>query len=209
MQMQNLALACQQVVADSQPRHCPQVATHNCVRHNLADLCVLAATLLNRLQCRCPQLFRLRFVLRQQLRRARIQIPAVVIELRLAREHLHADRRALLHLQESDYDVRHLHACIVDVVLHLHAISRKFQNPRERISQHSVPHMPDVRRLVRINTRMLDNNLFSFLCALCVSAFSFLVFPFPRFRPKRRAIEIRIQIARTRDLDPRNPRHSS
>src|SRR5882757_3288031 len=78
------------------------------------------------------------------MRRLRIQIPAVVIELRLVRHHLHADGRPLLHPQKSDHHVRHLHARIVDIVLNLHPVPRVPQNPHHRVAQHRIPHMPNV-----------------------------------------------------------------
>ncbi len=93
------------------------------------------------------------------MRRLRIQIPAVIVEFRLVRHHLHADRRPLLHPQKPDHHVRHLHARVINIVLNLHAIPRVSQNPHHRVAQHRVPHVPDVRRLVRIDARMLYNDL--------------------------------------------------
>src|SRR5437899_2397089 len=97
-------------------------------------------------------------VLSKKVRRPCVQVPAVVIELRLRRAVLHPNRRHLFHMKQPDHHVCHLHASIVDIVLNLHAVSRMPQDTHHRVSQHGVPHMPDVRGLVRIDARMLDND---------------------------------------------------
>src|SRR5262249_49134397 len=157
---------------------------------------------------RPAKLRRSRFVLDKKLRGFRIQIPAVVVEAWFLRQHLHVYRRPLLHLQQPNDHVRHLHARVVDVVLHLHTFARRAQHPRHRVAQHRVPHVPDVPPLIRFVARMLDNPflvvfLFSpTLSAPRVSPVSFLLLATrhsplatsSQRSPKFSSTEIRIQI---------------
>ncbi len=72
------------------------------------------------------------------------------------------------------------------------------QNPHHRVAQRCVPHVPDVRRLIRIDARMLYNDLSILLCVVCVSALSSLsslpAVLFYYSAPKYRPLKIRIQI---------------
>ena len=52
------------------------------------------------------------------LRDARVEIPAVVVEPRGIGDSAHAVQIFLLELAEADDDIGHLHAGVVDVVLH-------------------------------------------------------------------------------------------
>ena len=64
----------------------------------------------------------------------------------------------LLHTEQSDDHVSHLHAGIVDVVLDLHALARVPENPHHRVAEHGVAHVSDVRGLVGINAGMFDDD---------------------------------------------------
>ncbi len=117
----------------------------------------------------------------------------------------------MLNLSQADDDVRHLHARVIDVILNLHPVPRVPQDSHHRVAQHRVPHVPDVRRLVRINARMLDDDFSVLLCVLCVSAFSslsvILAVILSYSLPKRRAVEIRIQIPAARHFHASNSRN--
>jgi len=60
---------------------------------------------------------------------------------------------------EADHDVRDLHAGIVDVVLHFDRNAAEAQDPYQGVAQCRVAQMADVRRLVRIDRRVLDDRL--------------------------------------------------
>jgi hypothetical protein len=62
-------------------------------------------------------------------------------------------------LGEADDHVGHLHAGVVDVVLHLHGHAAEAQHPHERVAQRGVAQVPDVRGLVRVDRRVLDDRL--------------------------------------------------
>src|SRR6266478_3978962 len=200
-QVQDFALSRQQVVVDVQPRHRAQVTPYNCVRYGLRHFRIFAPAFFNRFQRRSAQFRCTRLVLTEKARSLRVQVPTVGIELRFCREHLHVDRSALFHVQESDHNVRHLHAGVVDVVLNLHFAARVPQDPHHRVAQHRIPRVSDVRRLIRVDTRVLDDDFLSpaflsltrsacfFLCAL----------------PKRLPIKVRIQIPAPRHFDFGNP----
>ena len=59
---------------------------------------------------------------------------------------------------EADNNIGHLHTGVVDVVLHVHGMSRFTQQANERISQDCVAQMSYVRRLVGVNAGVLDKN---------------------------------------------------
>ena len=64
-----------------------------------------------------------------------------------------------LELAESDDDVGHLHAGVVDVVLHLDRNAAEALHADERVAERGVPQVSDVRGLVRIDGRVLDDRL--------------------------------------------------
>ncbi len=203
-QVQDFALSRQQVVVDVQPRHRAQVTPYNCVRYGLRHLRIFAPAFFNRFQRRSAQFLRTRLVFSKKARSLRVQVPAVGIKLRSLRELLHILGVALLHVQESDHHVRHLHARVVDVVLNLHFAARLPQDPHHRVAQHRIPRVSDVRRLIRIDARVLDDDFLSpafrsltrsacfFLCAL----------------PKRSPVKVRVQVPAARHLDLCNPLNS-
>ena len=182
------------------------MTSDNRVRHDLRHLRILAFAFFNRPQRLTVQLLRPRLVLGKEARRLRIQVPAVIIELRLLRHHLHADGPPLFHVQKPDDYVRHLHARIVNVILNLHAVPRVPQDSHHRVAQHRVPNVPDVRRLIRIDARMLHNDFVgqAFLpvvLPICCAAARF----FLNLDQKVSPVEIRIQISAARHLDSGDP----
>ncbi len=62
-------------------------------------------------------------------------------------------------MREANHHIGHLHAGIVDVVLNIHFPASKPQQPDKRVAENRVPQVPDVRRLVGIDARVLDQNL--------------------------------------------------
>ena len=54
-------------------------------------------------------------------------------------------------MQKPQHHVRHLHARVINIILNFDAPPGMPQQPHERIPQHRIPQMPDVRRLVRID----------------------------------------------------------
>ena len=65
----------------------------------------------------------------------------------------------MLELPEPDDDVGDLHAGVVDVVLDFDLASLEAQQPAEGVAEGGVAQVPDVRRLVRIDRRVLDDGL--------------------------------------------------
>ena len=62
---------------------------------------------------------------------------------------------------EAHHHVGHLHAGVVDVVLHLDAMAARAQHAHERVAQRGVAQVADVRRLVGIDVGVLDDDLFA------------------------------------------------
>ena len=95
------------------------------------------------------------------LRYPRIEVPAVVVEPCRVGDLPHLVQRSALELSKGDDDVGDLDARVVDVILHLDWRSGETQNPGERVAQRRVSQMTDVRRLVRVDRRVLDDDLVS------------------------------------------------
>jgi hypothetical protein len=135
------------------------------------------------------------------LRDLRIQIPACIIQPRVGLDQLRQPRpnivevHALQRRHRND-DIRDLHARVVDVILYTRLEPRLvfigLQHPRKAVAQDRVSQMPDVRCLVRIDARMLDQPK-ARTADHCV-----LIRSHPTNHA--RAIELHIQIARTGDL---------
>ena len=69
-------------------------------------------------------------------------------------------------MNKADDDVGDLHAGVVDVVLHFDAIAGGPQDAHERVAEHGVAHVTDVRGFVRIDAGVLDHFLRSLLALL-------------------------------------------
>jgi hypothetical protein len=93
------------------------------------------------------------------LRRARVEIPADVIEARRGDQRGHVGGRFLFEKMKPGHHVGNLHAGVVDVVLHFHAIARGAQHADEGVAQHRVAQMADVRGFVGIDVGVLDDVL--------------------------------------------------
>ena len=109
----------------------------------------------------------------------------------------------MLELPEADDDVRHLDAHVVDVVLRLERRAAEPQGPDERIAERRVAQVTDVRRLVRVDRRMLDDRL------LRRDGLGRHLLPDAR-DDERRTVEVEVQVpVRRRDdaLDAGNRAH--
>ena len=94
-------------------------------------------------------------------RRVRVEIPAVVIEAHggVGEQRLHVGERLLFQVVEAHHDVGHLHAGVVDVVLHLDALAAGAQHAHEGVAERRVAQVADVGRLVGIDVGVLDDDL--------------------------------------------------
>ena len=127
-----------------------------------------------------------------------VQIPTVVVE-RL----VHVFDRKKVHFLEAlktNDDVCYLHTGIVDVVLYFHLGATSAKNSREGISQGGIPQVPDVRGLVRIDVRMLYDDLVSVRIGCRLAQPDVDVFE------EAGAFQIGVDIASAGSLKPLNPR---
>ena len=60
---------------------------------------------------------------------------------------------------EAHHHVGHLHAGVVDVVLHLDLAAARAQHAHEGVAQHGVAQVADVGRLVGVDVGVLDDDL--------------------------------------------------
>ena len=133
----------------------------------------------------------------------RVQIPAVVVEARRVGDCANLVERAVLDLAEADDDVGDLDAGVVDVVLHFDRRAAEAQHADERVAERGIAQVADVRGLVRIDRRVLDDRLAPGASRRRSSQ--------PRPRSANRAsrnarpIEIQIQVAVRRGDDRATP----
>src|SRR5439155_2608770 len=76
----------------------------------------------------------------------------------MARELLDLGSCLSFQIQKTDYNVGHLHAGIVDVVLYIYFAPGESQQANKRIAKDGVTQMTYMCRLVGIDTRVLDQN---------------------------------------------------
>ena len=181
--MQDLAFAGQQVVLDAQAFHRAQVAANNgrsdCVGHFRRR----AVAFLDGFQGFAAQR-QARLVFFEELRDARVEVPAEIIELRLRGKRAHFIGRFLRDMDKSDDDIRDLDAGVVDIVLHFDAAPGAAKHPHQRIAQRGVAQVADMRGLVRIDIGVFHDAFGSVRTRACRSCRS------PRLRrprEKRRA----------------------
>ena len=90
---------------------------------------------------------------------ARVEVPAVVVEARRRGNLTGRGQVEALELAEAHDDVGHLHARVIDVVLHLHRRAAEAEHAREGVAQDGVADVPDVRGLVRVDGGVFDDGL--------------------------------------------------
>ena len=66
---------------------------------------------------------------------------------------------AAAQVEEADDDIGDLHARVVDVVLDLRRLTEPAERAGQDVAEHGVTQVADVRRLVRIDVRVLDDHL--------------------------------------------------
>jgi len=132
----------------------------------------------------------------------RVEIPTVVVEWIIFGE-CRIDcfdlvEVLLFQVQETDYNISDLDACVVDVVLHLDSIARGFQDSHERVAQDGIAHVTNVGSFVGVNARVFDHLLRSIKLL-------FVLGDCPRKDAEQfRAIVKDIDVTGARDLDARD-----
>ena len=91
--------------------------------------------------------------------RFRVEIPAVVVEAWGVGELADGVEVLAVELAKPDHHIGHLHTGVVDVVLGLDRDAAKPQEANEGVTEGGVSKMPDVGRFVRIDRRVLDDDL--------------------------------------------------
>ncbi len=158
MQVQNLAFARKKVVFDVEPVHRFEMPAQNCGRNQLGNRGDLASGVFDGVQRLQPHLLVL-LVGFVPLRNPGIEIPTVVVEARLPAESLDFCAGLFFDVRKSNHHIGNLHAGVVDVVLNIDFPARIAQQPDERVPENGIAQMPDVRSFVRIDARVLDQNL--------------------------------------------------
>src|SRR5262249_19269712 len=123
-----------------------------------------------------------------------------MVKFRLASEHHHVGGGPLLHTEKPDDHVCDLHARIVDVVLNLHACTRMPQDANHGVAEYRVSHVPDVRRFVRIDAGVLDEDFLvrAFRCSTSRACLPL------RPLPKCATVEVGVQVSAASDLHARD-----
>src|SRR5438874_2627726 len=158
MKMEYLALAGQKVVFDVEAEHGLQVPPQNGGGDQLADFSGFVSTLLDGVQA-IETYLQISLVLLIPLRDAGVNVPAQVIKARLANKLFDLSFRIFLQASKADDHVGHLHAGVVNVVLHVNVGTGGAQQPNESVSQNGIAQMAHMRRLVGIDAGVLDQHL--------------------------------------------------
>ncbi|OQC39426.1 MAG: hypothetical protein BWX64_01631 [Acidobacteria bacterium ADurb.Bin051] len=156
VEAEDVALAGEQVVADAEPRHRAEVAPHDPAGDQPGGLGPLARAGFERVEGLAAP-FEPGRILLVPAPDPGVEIPAVVVERLGERPDLGERRR--LEVEETDHDVGELDAGVVDVVLDLDRVAERPQRAPQQVAEHRVAQMPDVRRLVRVDVRVLDDDL--------------------------------------------------
>ena len=198
-QVQDFALSRQQIILHPEPLHGTQMAPHNRDGDEFRQLRGGAVAFFDgRERLRAQPEPRLVFL--EKLRDPRIEVPAEVIEARSCRQRAHFVGGLFLQVCEPDHHVRHLHAGVVDIILHFDAPSRAPQQAHKRVAEGRIAQMPDVRGFIGVDVGVLDHAF-----RLAGGGFSRRAPSGPRgFRKRRRekcrAIEEEIDVARAREF---------
>ncbi len=148
----------EQVVVDVQPGHRDEVTPDDRVGDHRAHLRARIAAVLDRVQRRLADV-QARLVGLVPLGDARVQVPAVVVELLAGRERSDLVEPPGLEALEPDDDVGDLHAGVVDVVLDLDRRAQEPQQPPDGVAEDRIAQVADVGGLVRIDRGVLDDRL--------------------------------------------------
>jgi hypothetical protein len=152
-------------------------------------------------QRRLAQYCTLNFVLRIELRHPRVQIPTQIIKARL-RDIARTSATVFLHAETQSR-----HPPLARQYCRCSSAPAPARPRRAKSGQsypqHRIPHVPNVRRFIRINTGVLDDDFLvgrKFSAYLCLGVFL-------RVSPKHAAIEKYVQISRAGNLYTQNTRH--
>ena len=156
VQAQDVALVREQVVADPEPRHRGEVAVHDPARHVLGEPRRVVPARLDRVEGLGLQGLVLR-VGGVEVAHPRVEVPAVVVEP--AGDRLDLGQGLPVDVLEAHHHVGHLHAGVVDVVLHADVVAAVAQQAHERVAQAGVADVADVRGLVGVDARVLDDHV--------------------------------------------------
>ncbi len=158
MQVQDFALAGKKIVFDVEPVHGFKMPAQHGNGDQFGDDGSFCGRILNGVQ-RLQADLQILLVFRVPLRDPGIQIPAVVVKAWFFGKSLDLRTRFLLDLSEANHYIGHLHAGVVDVILNVDFPARKTQEPNECIPENCIAQMSNVRGLVGIDARVLDQNL--------------------------------------------------
>src|SRR5580692_808672 len=161
MQVENFALAREEIVFDVEAVHGFEMATKDGGRDQLGDGSRLTTGVFDGaqgLRTDLQVLFVLFFAFTVPLRDAGVEIPAVIVEVRLAGERFDFGAGFFLDVGETDNYVGNLHSGVVDVVLDVDFPARVTQQADESVSEDGVAQVTDVGGLVRIDAGVLDQN---------------------------------------------------
>ena len=103
--------------------------------------------------------FEARFIFREKLRDAGVEIPADVVEPGCESEGANVVNGFLLEVQKPENYVGDLNAGVVDVILNFDVPARVAQQADEGVAQHGVAQVADVRRFVRVDCGVLNDCL--------------------------------------------------
>ncbi len=162
VQGQDVALPRQQVVGDAEPPHGREMAADDAPRHQAAHLGALAAAGLQLVERVAEQPAALAPGVGAALRVVPapdlgVEVPADVVERLGDRGHLRRPR--VPQVEEADHHVGELDAGVVDVVLDLDGVAQAPLAAGEHVAEHGVAQVADVRRLVRVDVGVLDDDL--------------------------------------------------
>ncbi len=212
--VQHLRLARQQVVADAEPLHRVEVRVDDARGDVVGERGGRVAARFDGVQRLDAQAQPLGVFLRVGVAAAveeadaRVQVPAVIVERVVVRrrrvERAHVFERQLLDVLEADDHVGDLHARVVDVVVHFDALAARAQDADERVAEHRVAHVADVRRLVRVDARVLDHPLRTLDSGAFIDARRGIGARRCETREQTAPLEEEVEVARARDLDARD-----
>ena len=121
--MQNLAFARQYVVDHAQPAHRAQMAEYDRVGHHVSQVGKLTVALLDGMQHLMTPGFLIFRMIFEMLRDSGVNVPAEIVEAIATGKLRHFGRALPFKMPEAANDIGHLHAGVIDIVLHFGSLS--------------------------------------------------------------------------------------
>jgi hypothetical protein len=161
IQVENFTFARQHIVLHVEAEHGGEVRFHNGIGHQVSQFGQFARAGFDRVQRGLAPLHAFGVILVIGGSEG-VEVPAIVVEAhrRVGQHGADIGGRLVPQVVETHH-IGHLHAGIVDVVLHFHTMAARAQHADESIAQRGVAQMADVRRLVGIDIGVLDDDLFA------------------------------------------------